>query len=123
MNVFQREFTPDIQATVVGDAEIKVESFSNIKCPFCGRELIVSGLEMPTENPEYYDDIHAVDSYLDGAGHRHTHFFGRRHKEQRSKIRMMCPARCIEDMKVNIKDVVISGYDKLREFVAFKNQT
>ena len=111
-----KQYNPTrIAGTVVGDAAIKVDDFNEIKCPFCGRELQVSGMEMPTSDHLNTIVLHA-DSHVDGAGRRHTRYFGRSDREIESQIRMRCPRNCIRDMLVNIKNVVVGPYRHLTEY-------
>lgn len=107
--------TNKMAGVVVGDAEIKIDDFNQVKCPFCGRELRVSGIECPVSDHTNTTIIH-VDSHVDGIGRRHTRYFGRSDREIESQIRMQCPSNCIRDMLVNIKNVVIGQYRHLTEY-------
>ena len=103
--------------TVCGKLDHIVEDVSKIKCPICGSEMTVVGIQRDGKD-EHYAQIYCQAHFCDSYG-PHVRYYGRDHYEYHTKIMLSCPNLCIEEMTMNIKDIHVSEYKEFPEMRSY----
>lgn len=99
----------------VGQQEIPVEDFNQVKCPFCGSNLILHAFDMSDEQVSRSLSVNCTDAWSDDIGQNHVRHFGRTRVDSTQKDHLTCPNKCIENMIVPVTNTTYGMYRELTE--------